>query len=138
MSLLDQPSRRRSLVDRSRKDGSSKSLSIETTESHVYFSATTGLLAASGVAKVYLTMSGEASGAELFTKVPVVQVLCDNEASAGGFLRGQGPMAPGYSYEGASHAGWILKRDTVSLRWFVEVTNTLSTERDFSVHAQGL
>ncbi len=129
---------RRVLVDRSRRDGSSKSLSVEVMGGQKFFWATTGLVTAGGTGKVYLTLSGEANGDELFTKVPSVQVLYDNEATAGGFLRGQGPMVPSYTYDGAPHAGWNLKRDTVVLRWYVEVSNTLGSDRDFVVSAQGL
>ncbi len=130
--------RRRSLVDTSRKDGSLKSYSVETLGDFKFFWGTTGVVAVLAKVKVYLTVTNEVAGANLYTKVMAIQVLYDGEATAGGFLRGQGPLSPTSTYVGVPHSDWELRWDVTEKKWYVEVENTLSTTRDFAVHTQGI
>ena len=128
---------RRSRIDDDRRRGT-KSLSIETYGDIVFFHGTTGVVAVGDYFDLYLTANGGAAGERLFDKTPEVVVYKDDSASAGGFPRGQGPMAPTDSYAVSPHTGAAVKWDTGSKKWYVRVTNSTSSARDFVVVASGL
>ncbi len=131
-------SKRITLVERDRRDGSTTSLSIERQGHIKFFHATTGILSANGTKKVYLTMNAEAGGERVFSKVPALVVYQDADKAPGGFTRGHGPLGPGYSYRVKPHINYILEWDKVNEKWFVEVTNDTGAVCDFEVVANNL
>lgn len=133
--------KRRGVIDRDRRTAS-KSIGVTTIGDFKMMWVTTGVVADDAAATVYLTYDGEATGTAVFTSTnrPTLSVEYDANASAGGFIRGQGAEEPSSAYRARNRGDlwydvhWVANPGVLA----VTVTNKSGADADFIVTASGV
>jgi len=129
---------KRGQIDKDRRSGDSP-ISIDKLGDLITMWTTTGEIAASGEATIYLTDNRQAGGSNIFNKTPHVFVMKDAVGVRGGMVRSSGPPSPSESFSLSSSSVpvdliWVPSNEV----WSVKVTNNTSAAADFAVLILGV